>query len=286
MFNKIFVIPKVGGANVQKSHDVIECMKRVVENEEYKPYGLQIIESASHIDENTVAVPVGGDGTVLYAAKTLASAGFDIPIIGFNLGQLGFLTDLAPTGEAIVKLFDTILNLDSEYNLGPFEEDHRTMLKVVDESGMEFIALNDFVISNQYSDSIIKYDLEIGESFAGTHKANGVIVATPTGSTAYAMNVGGSIIEPDLDVMQIVSIAGMGMSNRPMIIGGDNEITIVIAGMEGRSVSLKADGRECNLYVNKNVSITISRHEQKVRLLHMAGWNYFDKLRQKMNWNV
>jgi NAD+ kinase len=287
VFKKIFVIPKVGGANVQRSHDVIKSMHRVLMENYDSLCDLQIIDSIADIDENTVAVPVGGDGTVLYAAKMLAELNIDIPIIGFNLGQLGFLTDMLPTTIAIWELFDTILDYeDSPNNKGPFTEDHRTMLSFTDADGNTSIALNDFVISNQYSDSIVKYDLGIGESFAGTHKANGVIVCTPTGSTAYAMNVGGSIIEPDLDVMQIVAVAGMGMSNRPIIVKGSDVITISVKGVEGRTVSLKADGIERQLYVDTDATIKIVRHEKKVRLLHMAGWNYFDKLRQKMNWNV
>jgi NAD kinase len=86
--------------------------------------------------------------------------------------------------------------------------------------------------------------------------------------------------------MQIVSIAGMGMSNRPIIVGGNNEITISVKGVQGRTVSLKADGIERQQYCNTDATIKIIRHEKKVRLLHIAGWNYFDKLRQKMNWNV
>jgi NAD+ kinase len=282
VFNKIFVVPKVGGANVDKSHEVIRSMKNALAELGYEGADLKIIESAQDIDENTVAVPIGGDGTVLYTAKLLADAGIDIPIIGFNLGQVGFLTDMQPTYTEIRKLYATILAASDDR----FVEDQRTLLTVTDEQGHEYTALNDFVVSNLYSDNIIKYDLTIGESYAGNHKANGVIVSTPTGSTAYAMNVGGSIIEPDLDVLEIVPIAGMGMSIRPIIVGGNNAITVEIKGAPGRIVSFKADGRECDRFENQDVKITIKRHEKKVRLWHYEGWNFFDRIREKLNWNV
>lgn len=285
MFNKIFVVPKVGGANVAVSHEVIQHMKLVLTETDYNDVDLKIIESAQDIDENTVAVPIGGDGTVLYTAKLLAEAGIDIPIIGFNLGQVGFLTDMQPTFSDIHKLYGSILGMDEPW-CSKFVEDQRTLLSVTDEQGHEYMALNDFVVSNLYSDNIIKYDLSIGESYAGNHKANGVIVSTPTGSTAYAMNVGGAIIEPDLDVVEIVPIAGMGLSTRPIIVGGNNVITVEIKGLPGRIVAFKADGRECGRFDNEDVKITIKRHEKKVRLWHYEGWNFFDRIREKLNWNV
>lgn len=285
MFNKIFVVPKVGGAKVEESYKVIENMKLCLNEMEYQGVDLKIIESAQDIDENTVAVPIGGDGTVLYTAKLLAEAGIDIPIIGFNLGQVGFLTDMQPDYGSIHKLYATILGIGKPWG-SKFVEDKRTLLSVTDEEGHEFLALNDFVISNLFSDSIIKYDLSIGESYAGQHKANGVIVSTPTGSTAYAMNLGGPIIEQDLDVVEIVPIAGMGLSTRPIIVGGHSTITVKVQAKQGNSVSIKADGRECGRFYDRDVNITIKRHEKKVRLLHFAGWNFFDRIREKLNWNV
>jgi NAD+ kinase len=285
VYNKIYVVPKIGGANIVRSHELILEMKDQLK-EFYSDHDLKIIESSSDIDENTIAVPVGGDGTVLYVAKLLAQMNIDIPIIGFNLGQLGFLTDLKAESIFITALFDTILDLDTRYNMGPFKEDLRTFLSVSDDAGHEYLALNDFVISNLYADCIIKYDLSIGESYAGHHKANGVIIATPTGSTAYAMNLGGAIIEPDLDVIEIVNIAGMGMSQRPILVSGKSEITVKVAGSPHRTVSCKADGQEVGRFDSCDVNITIVRHEKKARLLHMDNWNFFEKLTDKLNWNA
>ena len=285
MYNKIYVVPKVGGANIVRSHELIKEMKDQLK-EFYSDHDLKIIESSSDIDEHTVAVPVGGDGTVLYVAKVLAQMDIDIPIIGFNLGQLGFLTDLKAESMFITALFDTILDLNTRFNMGPFKEDHRTFLSISDDAGHDYLALNDFVISNLYSDNIIKYELYVGESFAGEHKANGVIIATPTGSTAYAMNLGGAIIEPDLDVIEIVAIAGMGMSQRPILVSGKNEITVTVKGTPHRTVSCKADGQEVAKFNGCDLNITIRRHKKKVRLLHMDNWNFFEKLTDKLNWNA
>lgn len=280
MFNQIFVIQKVGGANVELSQAIIKDIRRIVEK--YHPE-ITVTDRLAMVDENTIAVPCGGDGTVLYAAKMLAALPFEVPIIGFNLGQLGFLTDYSPNMPAIIAFVDMLVG-DSKTK---FVEDRRTLLTITDEiSKTEYLALNDFVISNLYSDSIIKYDLHVGESYAGNHKANGVVISTPTGSTAYAINLGGVIIEPDLDVIEIVSIAGMGMTIRPMIVSGSKEITVNVAAREGQSVSCKADGQECVRYNNVDMSITIKRHEKKVRLLHNEGWNFFELLTNKLNWNM
>lgn len=281
MFNKIFVIPKVGGANIELSHALILLIREAVDGLSCA-HDIIVTDDISMVDMNTIAVPCGGDGTVLYAAKMLAKLPFDVPILGFNLGHLGFLTDFAPSIIQIV----TFVNMVASKNYTTFVEDYRTLLSVEDELGNEYLALNDFVISNLYSDNIIKYDLTIGNSHAGNHKANGVIIATPTGSTAYAMNVGGAIIEPDLDVIEIIPIAGMGMTNRPILVSGKNEITIEIEAQLDRTVSFKADGQECSRYNNENVKLKIVRREKKVRLLHIKGWNFFELLTHKLGWNT
>lgn len=280
MFNKIFVVPKVGGANVELSHAIIKDIRKIVERDHPE---IVVTDQIALVDENTIAVPCGGDGTVLFAAKMLADLPFEVPIIGFNLGQLGFLTDYSPNMPAIISFVNTMVG-DSNTK---FVKDHRTMLSVTDEiSQREYLALNDVVISNLYSDNIIKYDLIVGDSHAGNHKANGVIISTPTGSTAYAINVGGAIIEPDLDVIEIVPIAGMGMTTRPMIVSGNKEIVVKIKARENQSVSFKADGQECLRYINVDTTIKIVRHKKKVCLLHIEGWNFFALLTNKLNWNA
>jgi len=289
MYNKILFIPKIGGANVGLANCLIAFAKKHLALRQNNPqFGsewleIKIIESYEEADDRTLVVPVGGDGTVLYAAKSALE--LNLPILGVNLGQVGFLTDLTATEETLDILFDSLFIYTSSVQQEEiFKKDYRTLLSV-EFNGNEYLALNDFVISDLYSDSIINYDLQIGASAAGKHKANSVIVATPTGSTAYALMVGGSIIEPDLDVMEIVPVAPLTMASRPIIVSGKSAITIDVHNKKGREVSCKADGQEIARLRGDDTRITITRHEKKVTLLHYADWNYFEKLSLKLGWN-
>jgi NAD+ kinase len=291
VYNKILFVPKVGGANVNEAFDYIahakKCLADYQQDSKYansKVNRLTIIESYQEVDEQTVLVPVGGDGTVLHAAK--AALEFNLPIIGFNLGRVGFLTDLTASYHSVMHLFFALVGEAQLYADNPdiFKEDHRTLLSV-EFNGFEYVAMNDFVISDLYADSIINYDLKVGNSEAGTHKANSVIVATPTGSTAYALMVGGSIIEPDLDVIEVIPVAPLTMASRPIIMSGKSGVTITVHNKKGREVSCKADGQEVVRLRGDDTTITIKRHDRKVRLLHLQDWNYFEKLSLKLGWN-
>lgn len=271
-FNKILPICKVGGARVEEAAKLISKIER---SSVLQKAGLEIIKSWTQADDKTLVVPIGGDGTVLHAAKSAVE--FGLPLLGVNLGNIGFLTDLY-SDEAI-----DWLQAINEPNL--WIEEERTLLRV---EHTDCLALNDFVISDTQSDSIIRYNLRIGAQDAGNHKANGVIVATPTGSTAYALYVGGSIIEPSLDVIEIIPVAAMSMSSRPIIASGKSEIRIKIQLKPGRKVSLKADGQDCDISAVSSdglAEIVITQYDKKVRMLHMKDWNFFSKMTDKLGWN-
>jgi len=289
MYNKIKFVRKVGGANIERSDEVIAQCKEFVKtlNDVYVS-GLKstpritVIDSYEEADDKTVVVPVGGDGTVLAAAK--AAAEFDLPLIGINLGQVGFLTDLAASpADALRNEFYRLMYTMIGESVEPFKEDQRSLLRI-ELDDFECFAFNDFVVSDVYSDSVIQYELKVGESFAGHHKANAVIVATPTGSTAYAMNVGGALLEPDLNVMEVIPVAAMTMSSRPIIVGGKSGVTIKVKTKPQNTVVLKADG-QTQYRTNNDISITIKQHSKKVRLLHFPEWNFFEMLSNKLGWN-
>ena len=275
-FSTILIKTKVGGERVEDSLRIADELERHA-----KIHGFHVIRDINDADfpDSTVMIPIGGDGTVLVAAKEAID--LNIPVIGINIGNLGFLTDLPPTQsrEATHEFFD---NLKNGTNL---KYDKRTLL-TVDVGGKECLAMNDVVISDVYSDAIIEYELHVGNSNAGKHKANSVIISTPTGSTAYAMFAGGAIIEPDLDVVEVVPVAAMSMSARPMIVGGKNEIKVRITAKAGRQTSIKADGVSCEVPSHEgDLIVTVRRLEKKVKLLHAASWNFFDVLNQKLHWN-
>jgi NAD+ kinase len=279
-FSTILIKTKVGGDRVEDSLRIADELERHA-----KIHGFRVIRDINEViyPENTVMIPIGGDGTVLVAAKEAIH--LNLPIIGINIGNLGFLTDLPPTQtrEATHQFFDSLKNGTN------LKYDRRTLL-TLNVAGEEIVAMNDIVVSDRLSDSIIEYELQVGESNAGKHKANSVIVSTPTGSTAYAMFAGGAIIEPDLDVIEIVPVAAMSMSARPMIVGGHNVITVKVTSRTGRSLSVKADGQETMVpipeqLIGKTIDVVIRRLEKKINLLHSSSWNYFDVLSQKLHWN-
>ena len=276
MFKKILLVPKVGGPNVNIANELVKDIQK------YWRGPIEFIFSVDEADDETIAIPIGGDGTVLYCAKMVIDK--NIPIIGINLGYVGFLTDTPSPYREVCDLLNRLVSyMHKSDNYKGFKKDERTLLSVVVD-GKEFVALNDFVISDMYSDQIIDYELSVGGQGAGRHKANSVIVSTPTGSTAYAMFVGGAIIEPDLDVLEIIPVASMSMFSRPIIVSGKNEIQIKVKAKEGRQVALKADGITCEVLTSDSI-ITIKRHEKKITLLHDDDWNFFNKLTDKLNWN-
>lgn len=271
LINKILFKTKVGGDRVQDSQEIA---KRLTKHA--LKIGFQVIDSIEQADPWTVMIPIGGDGTVLAAAKE--AAGKQIPILGINIGNVGFLTDVLP--EMTDEQLDAFL-LNLSYP-GNFKWDERRLL-CVNLKGKQYLAMNDVVISNLYADSIIEYELLVGSSNAGKHKANSIIISTPTGSTAYAMFAGGSIIEPDLDVMEIVPVASMSMSARPMIVGGNKQVVVRVTPKEGKRVAVRTDGVLVD--DDAQLSITIQRVEGVVTLMHPKDWNFYDLLRNKLGWN-
>jgi NAD+ kinase len=275
-YSTILIKTKVGGARMDDSLQIANELERHA-----RIHGFRVIRDIKDVVDphSTVMIPIGGDGTVLVGAKEVIDLG--IPLVGINIGNLGFLTDLPPTQtqDATHAFFNSLKSPET------LKRDQRTLLSV-NAGGEECVAMNEVVISDLYSDSIIEYELHVGSSNAGKHKANSIIISTPTGSTAYAMFAGGSIIEPDLDVMEIIPVAAMTMSARPMIVSGTRPVTVRITAKQGRQNSIKADGISCAvLQQESDMIVTIKRLEKKVTLLHAPEWNFYDVLSNKLGWN-
>lgn len=247
-----------------------------------KNRGVDILDEDDVATASTLHVAIGGDGTVIHAAKQALECG--APVLGFNLGKVGFLADFDPNR------VDATLFAAFEERLA---EDERMVIQLGVNGAFAdtFLALNDFVISCKYSDTTFKYDLAVDRSYAGTHSANGVIVSTPTGSTAYALSVGGSIVMPSApDVLQVLPIAAQTLTSRPLIVPADPGVTIKFPWSKDRPVTIRADGQVILEFVMENdetefSTVTIVPTHKKVRLLHHDSWNHFDVLNQKLNWN-
>jgi NAD+ kinase len=227
-----------------------------------------------------VAVVLGGDGTMLAIARELAP--FNIPLIGINQGRLGFITDIQHKEMATV--LPQILS-------GEYEEEKRAMLegavlRPLRGDGFETIyegfAINEVVVSRGATAGMVELRAEIDGQFVANYRADGLIVASPTGSTAYALSAGGPIMHPGLGGWVIVPIASHTLSNRPLVVSDDVTITIEIVA--GRDASMNFDMQSLASLLHGD-RVTVRRSAHKVRFLHPKGWNYYATLRRKLRWN-
>ena len=231
-------------------------------------------------DEVPLVITIGGDGTVIMGAK-LAMNFHQAAVIGFNLGKVGFLVDFNP------KAVHDALNAAVANEL---KIDHRELLEVTVDGKVLGVGLNDIVVSCADSDTSFKYDLRVKKAFAGTHLANGVIFSTPTGSTAYALAVGGAIMMPELEnVMQIVPIAAQTLASRPLILQGDPGAELAFYVSKNRPLTIRVDGQVVGRILPSDEvyqhTICVKTHPKKVALLHHANWNHFETLTTKLGWN-
>jgi len=223
-----------------------------------------------------LAIVVGGDGTLLNAARSLVEPG--CAVLGVNLGRLGFLVDVSP--EEMDTQLDRILN-------GEFIEEQRTLLHATVTRKREPVdvstALNDVTIHKKDIARMIELDTWIDGRFLNRNRSDGLIVATPTGSTAYALSGGGPILHPSLDAITLVPICPHTLSNRPIVINHNSSIEIVIheGTLQGQ---ISCDG-QINLTLNPGDRVTVRKHDHTLRLVHPPGHDYFDMLRKKLRWS-
>ena len=218
-------------------------------------------------------VALGGDGTILAAARAVGRRG--TPILGVNLGRLGFLAELAP-GE-IVRVVGDIL-------AGRYVVDERLVIEVrtTADPARVFPAMNDIVLDKSRSSRVIDIETHVDGAFAVTYRGDGVIVSTPTGSTAYALSNGGPIVTPGSDVIGITPISPHSLSGRPLIIPASSVIRIV-AHSESDEILLAADGQEVAI-LTPPAEITLRKAGYTVRLVRRTDRSYFDLLRAKLHW--
>ena len=223
-----------------------------------------------------LAIVVGGDGTMLNAARLLSDHA--IPAIGVNLGRLGFLTDISfhelePSLTAVLE--------------GKCYVELRTMLQCqVLEEGREVfsgISLNDIVISKGNSGRLIEFETHVNRQYIAHTRSDGLILSTPTGSTAYALSAGGPIISPGLPVISMSPICPHTLSNRPIILNENDEVTISALKVRESNANLILDG-VISHHLNGTETIAIQRAPKKLRMMHMEGFNYFETLRSKLGW--
>ncbi|MEY2892652.1 MAG: kinase [Pseudomonadota bacterium] len=230
-------------------------------------------ELGQHCD---LAIVVGGDGTMLGIARQLAR--FNTPLIGINTGRLGFITDVA---------VDQFAHTLAPMLAGDFVEEHRSMLDGCvlrdGESIFEALAMNDVVVSRGATASMVELKMEIGNEFVANVRADGLIIGSPTGSTAYALSAGGPILHPGAKAWVVVPIAPHDLSNRPIVLPDQSEVSIEIVAGRDASVNFDMQGLASLMHGDR---ITVRPSEHQVRFLHPVGWSYYATLRRKLHWNT
>ncbi|WP_198265372.1 NAD(+) kinase [sulfur-oxidizing endosymbiont of Gigantopelta aegis] len=219
---------------------------------------------------------VGGDGTLLSAARTLV--GFGVPLLGINLGHLGFLVDLCAID--VHKALDEIMA--GEYT----EENRFLIISEIERDGAYFgggNAFNDVVIHKSDVARMIEIETYIDKKFMHSMHADGLIISTPTGSTAYSLSGGGPILYPSLNVMELVPICPHTMSNRPVVISGESEIDIIVSDRFSTQAQVTYDG-QINFNLLPGDQVKIMRHPKHITILHPKDYDYFEILRAKLRW--
>ena len=222
-----------------------------------------------------VCVVLGGDGTMLGMGRRMAE--FGVPLIGINQGRLGFITDIA------LDQFKTTL---APMLAGDYAEEQRSLIqaRVMRDKVCVFsaLAMNDVVVNRGATSGMVELRIEVNGHFVAKQRADGLIIATPTGSTAYALSAGGPMIHPATRAWVLVPIAPHTLSNRPLVL--DDSAEIVIELVAGRDASANFDMQSLAALLHGD-RIEVSRSRHAVRFLHPRGWTFFDTLRNKLHWN-
>jgi NAD+ kinase len=242
--------------------------------QEIAPEGLiELVELGKRCD---LAIVIGGDGNMLGAARVLAR--FDVAVIGVNRGNLGFLTDLSPDG------FEPALE---EVLRGEFIAESRFLLEVEvyrhDELKSANSAMNEAVLHADKVAHMIEFEAFIDDQFVFSQRSDGLIVSTPTGSTAYSLSGGGPILTPELNAMALVPMFPHTLSSRPLVVDGDKEVRLKLSLENTDSLQVSCDSHVV-LAVLPGDEVVIKKAEKSLRLIHPKSYSYYDVLRQKLNW--
>lgn len=234
---------------------------------------LEINEFMESID---LVIVIGGDGSILSACRKIASS--NVPLLGINLGRLGFLTDITP---------DEIESRVGLVLAGEFKQTERFMLSTsITRNGEEIgsgTALNDIVLHPGMSVRMMEFELYVDGEFVYSQRSDGLIVATPTGSTAYALSAGGPLICPEIDALVCVPLNPHTLSSRPIVLHGDSEIEIRVNSKHELHPSVTCDGQD-DLITEPGDTIRIKKHQHIISLIHPKDNNFYKVSRSKLGW--
>jgi NAD+ kinase len=238
--------------------------------------GIRAVDEATIAARADLAIAIGGDGTLLSAAHLVARRG--VPLLGINRGRLGFLTDVLP--EEVIDSVNAAL-------AGTCELDRRPLLSATlhdaSNPGREAFALNDVVLQRLATGRMIDFETWIDGRYVNTHAGDGIVVASATGSTAYALSCGGPIVEPHLEVLVIAPISPHTLSDRPIVVSARSLIEIRLIERPDTHGQVVCDGTVLG-EIAPGDRLQIQQSGDAVTLLHPAGYDYFRLLRSKLHW--
>ena len=221
-------------------------------------------------------VAIGGDGTLLYAARLVA--GYSVPLLGINRGRLGFLTDVS--ADSMLEDVDTVLG-------GRYSEDRRSLLAArLEKQGAESVsalALNDVVVNKWETGRTMDFETSINGRFVNSHGGDGIVIATATGSTAYALSCGGPIVEPDLDVWVLAPISPHTLSDRPIVVRAGSKIQLHMSDRFESRGQVTCDGSAIGDLAQGD-NLFVEGADAQITLLHPPGYDYYRLLRSKLHW--
>jgi NAD+ kinase len=233
------------------------------------------VVAREHIaDDVDLVLVLGGDGTLLAVADIIGQGGRDVPILGVNFGSLGFLTEI--THPELLSTLDAAVR-------GDVEHDARIMLRGRTGAATR-VALNDIVLTRTALSRMVDLDVTVGDQFVTSVRSDGLIIATPTGSTAYNLSAGGPVVHPAMDAIVLTPIAPHTLTHRPIVISADREVRVRAAsGNAGSEIYVTFDGQH-GFALPEGEEITVTRAEQSIRLVRATNRNYFEVLRRKLKW--
>lgn len=222
-------------------------------------------------------IVIGGDGSLLSAARLATRV--NTPVIGVNRGRLGFLTDILP---------DEIEEKISEVLQGQYKEEKRFLLhtRIYDQEETTYFegdAVNDVVLSRGNETHLVEFSVFVDEQLVSHYRSDGMILSTPTGSTAYALSAGGPIMHPQLNAIVLVPMFSHSLSSRPLVVDGNSKIELHISPANEASLFISCDSHQSRL-VKPGQRVSIQKNGHQLRLLHPLDYHYYDTLRSKLGW--
>tara|TARA_R110002096_G_scaffold117236_1_gene254126 strand:+ start:31466 stop:32296 length:831 start_codon:yes stop_codon:yes gene_type:complete len=267
MFKKIVIVGRHDDPRVSEPRDELVL--------HLEKAGASLLHEDEIADADLV-IAIGGDGTMLYASRLARE--FATPILGINRGRLGFLADVTPM--EMIDSVDRVLQ-------GEFSTDSRLLLeaRLTRKSGTEKVsyALNDVVLQRRETGRMVDFETRMDGRYVNTHSGDGLIVATPTGSTAYALSCGGPIIEPHLDAIVVVPVCPHTLTDRPIVIAADRPVDVTLLERDDTKAEITVDGFSMGSF-KPDDKLRISAANKRVTLVHPPGYDFYGILRSKLFW--